>query len=189
MKKVTLNSLTEDLNYVINKFSTNPVFGFDDVVYDELDAVCKDYLIFRGYRVSDKVKEKPITTRLDDLPSYFYNILRHRYPKVLCSEDKTRDRVVAKHFLASRQKNGVNKKVAFQECMDIIDSFFDNMEEFQLKPPVGFTIFGQGKAVWITNKAVELLYKKTEAKHIDKLNECIDRSGELDNDDMGISLD
>jgi len=89
-----------------------------------------------------------------------------------------------KLFVESREKTGLNRKFAIQECVSIIDAIFDYEEEFGFKNPIDINVLGQKKSGWITEKAIYILnnkFKKEEEIIGEKVREKIE-------EDIGIDL-
>lgn len=161
MGKSVLSNLQEA---VIASKQTN-IFGSQDTDQRVKDA-CVEYLKFHGYRVTEpKVFDKKINNTRD-LVEYFYMRLNSMDSKKFAtSYNKTRDMVAAKRFVESRMAvTGANKDYTLNECGEIIRTIFDNYKDFNFKYDINFSVLGQGKLKWITDKAIQLMNKKLEIK-------------------------
>ena len=133
--------------------------------------MAKEILIEAGYKVTKVVTTTKFNTT-KELKDYFYSRLYSKYPDRLIDkvDNIQRDMRIANDFIESRMlDNAIGKKIALQECVDIIDMIFDCEDEFMFKyPVVNIGILGQGKIGWITQKAIEILnrerYKEASRK-------------------------
>ena len=122
----------------------------------------KQLAIDAGYRVSDLIEVKADVDSIPKLVSYFYSRLYRKYPNRMAIPNYARDNSIAKQLVQSRMQ-GVNEKVAMQECVDIVDVIFDSEEEFDFQHPIkDIGILGQSKLGWVTEKAVSLLNRRRE---------------------------
>ncbi len=76
-------------------------------------------------------------------------------------------------FVESREKTGLNRFNAIQECIAIIDVIFDHEEEFNFKNPINIRILGQGTAGWITQKACMILNEKLHKQKSEEVEQKI----------------
>ena len=130
----------------------------------------KQIAINYGYRVFDPIKAKTDVDSIPKLVRYFYTRLFKKYPNRNQIFNSGRDNSIAKQFVESRM-NDVNRKVAIQECVEIIDVIFDCEDQFNFQYPiVDMGILGQSKMSWVTEKAIILLNDKRE-KEKEKLVE------------------
>lgn len=154
-----------------------------DEVY--IDAA-KDILLTRGYRILDPIVVNDKITTVTHLVDYFYRRLYSKYP----NSQKTNapnikmDMHIMSDFVKS-QMNGAGEKRAIQECIEIIDTIFDQEELFHFKYPINIGVLGQGKLAWITMKAVELLNNK---KYAEKAKDINEKASAIEND-TGVDIE
>ncbi|MHA2344384.1 MAG: hypothetical protein ACXADW_21210 [Candidatus Hodarchaeales archaeon] len=114
----------------------------------------KQLAIEHGFKVSDPpiVNEKVIS--LKDLRNYFYMRLWTKYPDrqlYHVEGNWQKEMRFIRLFVEAREKTGLNRFSAIQECVTLIDIIFDYEEEFNFRNPIDMRILGQGKAGWITH--------------------------------------
>lgn len=125
----------------------------------------KQIAIKFGYRVFDPIKVKTDVDSIPKIVRYFYTRLYKKYPDRNRMLNFGRDNSIAKQFVESRMKD-VSKKVAIQECVDIIDVIFDHEDQFNFQYPINdMGILGQSKMSWVTEKAISILnYEREKEK-------------------------
>jgi len=128
-----------------------------------LENACVEFLKCRGYKVSkpqqyinSKVKD------LKDLVTLFYSLLDRKLDgtnyTMSYRNNLTKDLTIAKRFVESRMEaNGISRDVALKECANIIQTVFKHYNDFNFKYLISFSIFGQKKLGWITEKAIHIL--------------------------------
>ena len=158
-----------------------------------IDAA-KDILLKHGYRILDPIVINDKITTVRHLRDYFYKRLDSKYPnrQRKNAPNIKMDMKIVSDFVAS-QMHGASKERAIQECIEIVDTLFDQEEDFRFKYPLdGIGVLGQGKLAWITVKAIELLNKKRcaeKSKEINEKAEAIENDTEIDVDDRLSMLD
>lgn len=134
---------------------------------DELTKACVAFLKEKGYGIRQPVEcaVKDVDT-IDKLIGYFYNRLRNErreYKSVYIHE--ARDRTIAKRFIMKQMElSGLNEKTAIKECAEIVKTVLDHYDEFHFKFQINFSVFGNDKLGWVTDRAVEIINKKYKAK-------------------------
>ena len=141
----------------------------------------KDLAIEHGYKVSDPavVNDKVVT--IFDLRNYFYMRLWNKYPNRQAHhiEGNIKNEMrVFKLFVESREKTGLNRYKAIQECVEIIDTIFDHAEKFKFNKPIDLRVLGQGKAGWITQKAILIMNDEHQERQKREIQEMIDKYDE-----------
>jgi len=53
--------------------------------------------------------------------------------------------------------SGLNRFNAIQQCVAIIDTIFEHENEFHFDRPIDIRVIGQGRAGWITQKALLIM--------------------------------
>lgn len=169
---------------------------------EELVKACKEFLKEKGYSVTESVTcSVPDIDSIDKLIGYFYGRLKNEhkeYESVYIHQ--IRDRAVAKQFINYRmQINGVNRRTALQECTQIVKTVLDHYDEFNFKFNVNFSIFGNAKLGWVTEKAIDIINKKSavrrEEEHQKRLDTVVQKAAENetfgydDLDDLLMELD
>ena len=139
--------------------------------------VCKEFLIFMGYKVVDPVKKTFNVKNINDLITLFYAYLDYKHPELSdAHRNVKKDRAIAKRFLEARMEIGnLNKEYALDECAQIIKTVFDREPEFNFTIPLSFGMFGQESVGWITRKAVELMNAGKEESKKKRIEEIQDR--------------
>jgi len=133
----------------------------------------KQIAINFGYRVFDPIKVKTDVDSIPKIARYFYSRLYKKYPNRNRILNFGRDNSIAKQFVESRMKD-VNKKVAIQECVDIIDVIFDHEEQFNFQYPINdMGILGQSKMSWVTEKAISILNYEREKEKQRRVEEIL----------------
>lgn len=136
----------------------------------------KELAVQAGYSVADPlvVNEKVVT--LKDLRNYFYMRLWSKYPgRQLYHVDGNweKEMRLIRLFVESREKTGLNRFNAVQECVAIIDIMFNHEEEFKFRNPIDLRILGQGTAGWITQKACMILNEKLHKQQAEEVEKKI----------------
>ncbi|MFH1931942.1 MAG: hypothetical protein ABIN18_10190 [Pseudomonadota bacterium] len=133
----------------------------------------KQIAIKFGYRVFDPIKVKTDVDSIPQIVRYFYNRLYKKYPNRNHIPNFGRDNSIAKQFVESRMK-GVDKKVAIQECVGIIDVIFDYEKQFNFQYPINdMGILGQSKMSWVTEKAISILNYEREKEKERRVEEIL----------------
>lgn len=144
----------------ISMFAVNPD--------EDLVKACIDFIREKGYSVTKPIETTVSAIRtLDDLIAYFYGRLknerRDEYKAVYINS--SRDRKIAKGFVENRMKiNGLNRSTALQECAEIVKIVLDNYDLFHFKYQINFSIFGNDKLGWVTERAIDIINKKNKDK-------------------------
>jgi hypothetical protein len=131
-----------------------------------------------GYKVSDPIFVNGGVKTLKDLRNYFYMRLWKKYPnRQAYHVDMGLDKELRlfKLFVESREVMGLSRLNAIQECVAIIDIIFDHEDEFGFRDPIDVRVIGQGKAGWITRKAVFILNKKVQEAMHQKFNKMVEK--------------
>lgn len=157
------NSLIDNIRSAITHTDVGSLFNTDD---NTLEDACKEYLIYKGYRVSNPVKRIIKITKLEHIIDTFYLLLQKEQPEVGQTRNKSRDYITAKRFLASRMVDGnISRREALNECVDIIYTVFKHYNDFNFNIPLFFGVFGQGeKFGWVTAKALNIIYKENKSR-------------------------
>lgn len=126
----------------------------------------KDLAIEHGYAVSEPriVNERVVT--LKDLRNYFFMRLWTKYPgrQARYYENWQQEMRMMRLFVETIELRGLNKASAIQRGIEIIDTIFNHEEEFRFKNPIDIRVIGQGKAGWITGKAIEIMNKQQDKR-------------------------
>jgi len=141
----------------------------------------KELAIEAGYKVSEPVVVNSKVVNLTDLRNYFYMRLWNHYPnqQPYHIEGNIKNELRAfRLFVESREKTGLNRFNAIQECVEIIDTIFDHVSKFKFKKPIDLRVIGQGKAGWITQKAILIMNDEHQKKREKEIKEIIDKYDE-----------
>ncbi len=139
------------------------------------DAV-RDLAIKHGYKVTAPMVVDGKIANMRDLRNYFFKRLFTKYPAYAISyiENINHEMRMIKYFVESREKTGLNRFYAIQECMAIIDVIFDYEKEFNFKKPIDIRVLGQKKSGWITEKALNILKAKLQKSREEELQKKIE---------------
>lgn len=140
----------------------------------DLESACKKFLKYNGYIVvkPEKFKERKVkSTR--DLVELFYALLDRQIGGDKFFEgyrnSAAHDMAIAKRFVASRMEvNGVGEEPAINECANIIKTIFEHYNDFKFKYDISFSIFGQQKLAWVTERAIQILNQSLRAEVEDR---------------------
>lgn len=135
------------------------------VVKNREDA--KKIAMSYGFRVTEPLIVNSEIKNYRDIRNYFFARLWENHPEIksnyISGNWKSEYRAI-RLFVESREATGLNTYNAIQECVAIIDAIFDNEDQFHFNRQVGVWILGQGKAGWITDKAVSLVNMTREKR-------------------------
>ncbi|KKM75727.1 hypothetical protein LCGC14_1387410, partial [marine sediment metagenome] len=137
----------------------------------------KELAVENGYAVSEPlIVNKQIVT-LKDLRDYFFMRLWTKYPGKQADyyENWQQELRMIRLFVESIELRGLSKFNAIQRGIEIIDTIFNYEEEFRFKSPISIRVLGQGKAGWITGKAIEILNKQLEKRVESEMRQRADR--------------
>lgn len=146
-------------------------------VYKTTEEVVKA-VIEAGYKVIEPdqpANEKVVN--LSDLRKYFFKRLWSKHPewrKYYVRGNYESEMRFIRLFVESREKTGLNRFNAIQECIRIIDTIFDHEEEFKFKEAIDLRILGQGKAGWVTEKACLILSRERQKKEESQFQKLVD---------------
>jgi len=144
--------------------------------YDLIKA-CVSFLKEKGYGVKEPVEcvVKDVDT-IDKLIGYFYDRLRSERPEYRSVYvHEARDRMIAKRFIMKQKElSGLSEKAALKECVEIVKTVLDHYDEFHFKFQVNFSVFGNDKLGWVTDRAIEIINKKYKAKREDDYQKQLD---------------
>jgi hypothetical protein len=141
----------------------------------------KEIAIDCGYKVSDPVVVNDRVVNLRDLRNYFYMRLWNKYPnrQSYHLEGNIKNEMRAfKLFVESREETGLNRFNAIQECVKIIDTIFDHADKFRFNKPIDLRVLGQGKAGWITHKAILIMNDERKKRQEKEIKEMMDKHEE-----------
>lgn len=146
----------------------------------KLEASCKELLIYLGYRVIDKQATKTRLNSAKDLVALFYSFLNYYHPEWITNQNENKhDLGLASKFINSRIKTGINKKLALQQCSDIMEVVFKNEATFNFKLPITFSVFGQDAFGWVTDTALQIINNKKMMESTIKAHELAEEYSEL----------
>lgn len=150
------------------KSCENNSFIEPDKGLNDLLSCCKEFLKDNDYKVIE-TKEPVISNvkNAHDLVRLFKVLMAFNHPGKLLDTNpdyhSRRDLRTANLFIKHRMKAGnINRKMAINECANIIKTLVDNMDEVGIKGDINFSIFGQDKLGWITDKTISILNKHME---------------------------
>lgn len=158
---IELDKLIQHIQDGITETFQNDMFN-SNPDYSILIEACKNFLVYKGYKIITPVNCLYNVKKTDDLIHLFYALSDAKHPELMNSyRNLEKDRFLAKEFVKSRMlASGVNKEEAIKECAEIIDTIFRDEGEFNFEIPLTFGILGQKNCGWITDKAVQIINKK-----------------------------
>lgn len=135
------------------------------VAEDKLKEACVKYLNYYGYKVVAPHKFDRKVVDMADLIALFYGLLKTKTPNDFAtSYNHKQDLSIASRFINSRMEaTGAGRERALDECGEIIRTVFVHYDEFNFKFAPSFTIFGQSKFRWVTDKALNIMNDKNKA--------------------------
>ena len=145
----------------------------------------RDIVIESGYQVTDPLLVNDKVVNLTDLRNYFFMRLWSKYPgrqQYYVNNIKNELRMM-RLFAESREKKGLNRFNAIQQCVAIIDTIFEHEQDFCFKEPINVGVLGQAKSSWITEKAVYILntkLQKEEELEVERMVDEIEASKPID---------
>lgn len=149
----------ERLRLLLNNDEVYDFVGSQSEIEEGLVSACKDFLLSRDYKVVNPPPNNLNVRKVQDLCDRYYALANRkysgRYPSL--GRGKTFDLAIMKHFISSRMKDGVTRKVAMLECADILDTVFKYSEKMGLKGQITMSMFDPGQFSWVIDKALLIL--------------------------------
>ena len=144
-------------------------------------GVIAEYLRHNGWFVEEPKEFKHDIKKLDDLINLFYNYYNYRHPQYYkISPNMAQDREIAKAFLKGRMEvNKCSKEYALNECGEIVKTFIESLDSFEFET-ITFSLFGQKKLKWVTDRVIGELNKRLEIKRKDEHNALLDMAGDFE---------
>jgi hypothetical protein len=136
----------------------------------------KTLAIDAGYKVSDPLLVNDQIMTLKDLRNYFYMRLWTKYPErqsYHIEGNWEKEMRFIRLFVEAREKTGLNRFNAIQECVALIDIIFTHEEEFNFNKPIDLRILGQASAGWITQKASMILNDELQKQNVEAVEKKI----------------
>lgn len=155
--------LLKELKTAVKATEQTGIFASGDTEEKVMD-VCVRFLRHKGYTVVVPKIFKRKMKSIDDLIRYFYLLANSKHPEnYATSYNNSKDRSIAKQFVEGRMNiTGAGKDYALNECGEIISTIFDNYDEFNFTYVLSFSIFGQDKLKWVTDRAIQIMNKKLQ---------------------------
>lgn len=163
------------LDHAISIVIKNGYYAVKD--RDEL----KRLSIEAGYKVAEPILVDDKIVTLEDLRNYFCRRLYLRYPSRHHDsiDNVPREIRLLRLLVEARQKTGLNKFNAIQECVAIIDTIFDYEDRFSFNKPINITMLGQKSYSWVTEKAITILNEKLTSEHAKNIEKQIDELDDI----------
>ena len=157
--------MDEILKNLIDSLSDSDVNDmFDSIDEKRIIECCKVYLQSKGYNVlAPRNFNYNKIDSIDTLIEVFYLLYDKYHPEDFSPYRNKRivDRSHAKRFVEARMAvNGLDKEHTLNECAEIIITIFEFEKEFGFDRPLTFSILGQDKVGWITEKAIHIMNRK-----------------------------
>lgn len=129
-----------------------------------------------GYQVTEPMLFNGSVKTIKDLRNYFFMRLwsKHSSRQQYYVDNLENELRMIRLFIESREKKGLDRFNAIQQCVAIIDIIFEHEEDFCFKDPIGIGVLGQAKSSWITEKAVYILNTKLQKEEEKKAKRMID---------------
>lgn len=133
-----------------------------DPTFERLEKGCVAYLRYKGFSVKAPLGYPHKVKNLDGLINFFYGVYKKCFSGNLTPyRNEQQDRKIAKEFVEKRQNaDGLSREEALAQCATIIQTVFENINEFNFTIPVTFGIFGQQKMGWVTSAAIGIMNEK-----------------------------
>ena len=160
MKKNSISYIKD----AVNALDQTSLFGDSADREKDLVKACVIYLKEKGYSIH-KTQEvyKNISNTTDLVKLFYARLMKHLNNTHIYRNSLTRDLTTAKRFVESRMTvSNLDKSAALQECAKIIDAIFDHYDKFGFKYQINFSIFGQQKMAWVTERAVQFINEAQE---------------------------
>jgi len=173
MKK-NFDKLIQNIQDGITETFQSSVFGSDSE-YNSLIEACKEFLIYKGYKIIEPINYTYNIKKPDDVIYLFYALSDSKHPELMNNfRNMAKDRKIASLFVKARMEaSSINKKEALKECAEIIITIFEYEGEFNFNTPLVFGMLGQKKLGWITDKAVQIINKKKQNKNEERRKKLI----------------
>jgi len=137
----------------------NSLFDVDHIE-KRLIPLCVGFLQECGFCISSPpVESFDGIKSYDDLIIYFYDLQKMKSGNRFSSSyNLGKDRSIAARLVDSRMvASGCSKEVALQECGRLVKTLFDHIDEFNFDGNIEFSIFGQDKLLWLTNRLLSIM--------------------------------
>jgi hypothetical protein len=159
------SKIIDDLRAAVVASEQLSIFNDADQ-YSKVQEECIRFLRFRGFKIAEPKVFKTKIEKNDDLITFFYALLNSNFPgDYMTSCNWEKDRNIAKIFVDNRMEiSGASREYVLNECGEIINTIFEHYDEFKFKYALSFSILGQKKSKWITDKAIQLMNKKLREK-------------------------
>lgn len=130
--------------------------------YNEVLRCCIELLKKNNYAIIKKPKSAKNVVNTKGLIDLYYHILV-RVTKISPYRNDTIDFTIAKKLIENIQlSTGFDYKTSLMRAVNLIEGVFKYRKDLNIEPDVlrSFSVFGQGKLSWITDRVVSLLNKE-----------------------------
>lgn len=160
-----IDNYINDIRNSIKECDQSFIFSNNEK-YNEVERSCYRFLRFLGYSISSPKEFSKNIKSINDLISYFYAMLNKKNSGgIVTSYNESKDRAIAKRFLDDRMSaTGASREYSLNECGEIIKTIFDNEDQFNFKYEITFSILGNVKSKWVTDKAIQIMNEKLRKK-------------------------
>ena len=152
----------------------------------------KRLAIDAGYRVSDRIELKMDVDSIGKLVDYFYTKLDKKKSQSYKMQNSIRDFRIAKQFVMSRM-NGASKQAALQECVEIINTIFNDIDNVYAPLEIrDIGILGAKKMRWVIERAVSIINNRRKEErrlYFQYRSEMVENSLDTDHEAVGRKLD
>lgn len=170
--KDKLEDHISNISKSLKEINDTDLFGVADEFYNNLEKNCVDYLKFLGYSVFKPEIPEYSVTKIDDVINYFENRKSFMFPnKIRASNNSYIKNQVGINRLIKKiaEANNINRRQAMREFCAIVDTVFDNYDQFGFKFDITLSCLINNKFWWVIEKATKI---KNEAIEKNK-TECI----------------
>lgn len=156
-----IDDYIDDIKSSIKKTDQLSIFSNKNRYIDIENSCCR-FLRFLGYSIYSPKEFSMDIKSINDLVAYFY-VLYNKKNKggIVTSYNEAKDRSIASRFVNERMTTtGASREYTLSECGEIIKTIFEYEEEFNFKYDISFSILGNAKSKWITDKAIQIMNEK-----------------------------
>jgi hypothetical protein len=155
------NDYIKKIKEALETLDSSPLFSDKEV---NLVHACTEYLNSKGLKVigKDNPKHEKINS-IDKLINFYYELvefkLKHERLDInLIRNNVHQDRKIASLFVKSRMEDcGIDEATALAQCAEIIKTVISNIDQFNFKVHISFSIFGQKRFGWVSEKAIDII--------------------------------
>ena len=162
-----MDRFIKNIQSAIDAFSATNFLVPDSYKKNQLSKACILYLEQNNYFVNKKPEITKGITNTAQLILWHYNLLIHKFGNsIQPNRNKVRDMVTAKQFISHiKESMCVGYEQALVICANIIKVVIHRYDEVGLHDRSmlsSFSIYGQNKLGWVTQKALNIINNDVE---------------------------